>query len=92
MDVPTRQSYVAAVVRPQERTLVSSVTNLARNVFWAVGSAVAGVAMQTFAFSAPLVFGGSAKILYDILLFKSFRALKPPEESGPSRTIEQSAR
>jgi len=87
MDVPTRQSYVAAVVQPQERTLVSSITNLARNVFWAVGSAAAGVAMQTVAFSAPLVLGGSAKILYDILLFKSFRALKPPEETHPSTTI-----
>ena len=92
MDVPTRQSYVAAVVRPQERTLVSSITNLARNVFWAVGSAVAGVTMQTFSFSAPLVFGGSAKVLYDLLLFKSFRALKPPEEISPSRRIEESAR
>src|SRR5262249_22671650 len=92
MDVPTRQSYVAALVRPQERTLVSRITNLARNLFCAVGSAVAGVAMQTFAFSAPLVFGGSAKILYDILLFKSFRALKPPEETSPCTTIEQRTR
>lgn len=80
MDVPTRQSYVAAVVRPNERTLVSSFSNLARNVFWAIGSAAAGVTMQLFSFSAPLLLGGGAKVLYDILLFKSFRALKPPEE------------
>jgi MFS family permease len=80
MDVPTRQSYVAAVVRPNERTLVSSFTNLARNVFWAIGSAAAGVTMQLLSFSAPLLLGGGAKVLYDMLLFKSFRALKPPEE------------
>jgi MFS family permease len=80
MDVPTRQSYVAAVVRPNERTIVSSFTNLARNVFWAIGSAAAGLSMQMFSFSSPLLFGGGAKVLYDILLFKSFRALKPPEE------------
>jgi len=84
MDVPTRQSYVAAVVRPSERTVVSSFTNLARNVFWAIGSSVAGFSMQNFSFSAPLLLGGSAKILYDLLLFRSFRALKPPEELEPA--------
>jgi len=80
MDVPTRQSYVAAVVAPSERTLASGVTNLARNVFWAVGSAVAGVLMQSLAFSAPLLVGGGAKITYDALLYGAFRKLKPPEE------------
>lgn len=80
MDVPTRQSYVAALVKPAERTFTSGVTNLARNVFWAVGSATAGVAMQVFGFSTPLFIGGGAKIVYDILLYKSFRRLKPPEE------------
>jgi len=92
MDVPTRQSYVAAVVRHDERTLVSSITNLARNVFWAVGSAVAGISMQMFAFSAPLLLGGSAKILYDVLLFKSFRQLKPPEEINTARPVTQTTR
>jgi MFS family permease len=82
MDVPTRQSYVAALVKPSERTFTSGVTNLARNVFWAVGSATAGVAMQVFGFSTPLLIGGGAKIVYDALLYKSFRKLKPPEETA----------
>ncbi len=81
MDVPTRQSYVAALVKPAERTFTSGVTNLARNVFWAVGSATAGVAMQVFGFSTPLFIGGGAKIAYDVVLYKSFRRLKPPEET-----------
>ena len=81
MDVPTRQSYVAALVKPAERTFTSGVTNLARNVCWAVGSATAGVAMQVFGFSTPLFIGGGAKIAYDVLLYKSFRRLKPPEET-----------
>src|SRR2546427_10047870 len=55
MDVPTRQSYVAAIVKPSERTYASGITNLARNVFWAVGSAAAGFLMQVFTFSAPLL-------------------------------------
>jgi len=80
MDVPTRQSYVAAVVRPEERVFASGITNLTRNFSWALGSLVAGGVMQVVAFSAPLLFGGGAKILYDVLLFRAFRGIKPPEE------------
>lgn len=80
MDVPTRQSYIAAVVQPNERTFASGITNLARNIFWAVGSSVAGFLMQNVAFSAPLVIGGGAKISYDLLLYRAFRTVKPPEE------------
>ncbi len=80
MDVPTRQSYVAALVRPSERTLAGGITNLARNVFWAVGSAAAGFLMQTVTFSAPLLIGGGAKVTYDLLLYRAFRGVRPPEE------------
>ncbi|HYX68310.1 MAG TPA: MFS transporter [Terriglobales bacterium] len=80
MDVPTRQSYVMAVVEPQERTYASGITNLTRNAAWAVGSSFAGVVMQYLALAAPLVVGGSVKILYDGLLYRAFRHLKPPEE------------
>jgi MFS family permease len=84
MDVPTRQSYVAAVVRPNERTFASGVTNLTRNLAWAVSSSVAGVFMQRIAFSAPLFIGGGLKILYDLLLWRAFRHVPAPEESGAS--------
>ncbi len=80
MDVPTRQSYVAALVNPSERIFASGITNLARNLFWAIGSGVAGVLMQVLTFSAPLLIGGGAKVVYDFLLYRSFRRLKPPEE------------
>jgi MFS family permease len=80
MDVPTRQSYVAALVKPGERTFASGITNLARNLFWAVGSGIGGLLMQAVSFSAPLLVGGGAKVAYDLLLYKSFRGLKPPEE------------
>jgi MFS family permease len=82
MDVPTRQSYVAAVVAPEERTFASGVTNLTRNVSWAAASSVAGVLMQEVAFSMPLLLGGGMKIIYDILLWRAFRHVKPPEEQG----------
>src|SRR3984893_11496101 len=87
MDVPTRQSYVAAVVLPNERTFASGITNLARNVFWAVGSALAGFLMQNVALSAPMAIGGGAKIGYDLLLYRAFRKLRPPEE----RVLENNA-
>ena len=63
-----------------ETTFASGITNLARNVFWAVGSSVAGFLMQNVALSAPLVIGGGAKISYDLLLYRAFRTVKPPEE------------
>ncbi len=87
MDVPTRQSYVAALVKPSERTFASGVTNLARNLFWAVGSGAAGLLMQVLSFSAPLLVGGTAKVAYDLLLYKSFRGLKPPEEAVAPSTM-----
>jgi MFS family permease len=80
MDVPTRQSYVAAVVQPEERTFAAGVTNLVRNGASAAASAVAGVFMQQVAFAAPLLLGGGLKIIYDGLLWRAFRHLAPPEE------------
>jgi MFS family permease len=80
MDVPTRQSYVAAIVQPHERVYASGVTNLTRTGGWAVTASLSGVLMQHVAFSAPLVLGGSMKVLYDFLLYRSFVHIKPPEE------------
>ena len=80
MDVPTRQSYLAAMVQPHERVYASGITSLTRTSAWAATSSAAGVLMQYVAFSAPLVLGGSMKVIYDVLLYRNFRHLKPPEE------------
>ncbi len=90
MDVPSRQSYVAAVVQPHERTFASGVTNLTRNLMWAAGSSVAGVFMQNVAFAAPLIAGGSIKIFYDALLYRAFRKVKPPEEVATEAPANES--
>jgi MFS family permease len=82
MDVPTRQSYVMAVVRPEERTFASGITHLVRMAGWAVAPALAGVLMAGTSLAAPLIAGGLLKILYDIVLWRAFRKLRPPEESG----------
>jgi len=87
MDVPTRQSYVLAVVRPEERTLATGVTNLVRLGGWAVAPAFAGVLSSGGSMHVPLVVGAAMKIGYDLLLWRAFRRLPPPEEqargSGP---------
>jgi MFS family permease len=82
MDVPTRQSYVMAIVRPAERTLASSVTTVTRNISWAAGPALAGIVMQQAALAAPLFVGSGLKVAYDLLLYGSFRRIRPPEEAG----------
>lgn len=81
MDVPTRQSYVMAVVKPEERTFASGVTSLVRLAGWAVAPAFAGLLMQGTSLAAPLIVGSGLKISYDLLLWLGFRARKPPEEA-----------
>lgn len=80
MDVPTRQSYVLAVAEPNERTLVSGITLLVRLAAWAVAPAFAGMLMTGETLFLPLVIGAGMKIAYDLLLWRAFRAIKPPEE------------
>jgi len=82
MDVPTRQSYLLALVQQGERTFASGITNLTRNISWATASSIAGILMQYVSFSAPLFVGGGAKILYDVLLYGSFRRIGQLEERG----------
>jgi MFS family permease len=80
MDVPTRQSYVLAVVAPEDRTLASGVTNLVRLGSWAVAPAFAGALTEGGAMFLPLVIGAGMKIFYDIALYFAFRRVRPPEE------------
>lgn len=83
MDVPTRQSYTMAVVTPDERSAASGVTTIARSVGAAVSPSLSGLLMAVpVLFSAPFFLSGGLKIVYDLLLFKSFRGLKPPEEGS----------
>ena len=83
MDVPTRQSYTMAVVAPDERSAASGVTTIARSVGAAISPSLAGCLMSVpILFSTPFFLSGGLKIVYDLLLFKSFRGVKTPEENG----------
>jgi len=80
MDVPTRQSYTMAVVDPDERTATAGLTNVARSTASAVAPAVTGWAFSVAALSLPFFVAGALKVVYDVLIFLSFRGLRPPEE------------
>lgn len=80
MDVPTRQSYIVAVVKEDERTAAAAITNTSRNISQAVSPSLTGAIIQSLGLSAPFVVGGLVKIVYDIALYVNFRKIKPPEE------------
>jgi len=76
MDVPTRQSFVLAIVRPEERTFASGVTNLVRLGGWAAAPLIAGPMMDGVSLGMPLAVGAAMKIAYDLLLWRSFRRVQ----------------
>jgi MFS family permease len=82
MDVPTRTSYVMAVVTPAERPAAASVTAVPRSLASSISPAIAGVLLTTSFAGLPLVLCGALKIAYDLALLYTFRHIKPPEEQG----------
>ncbi|HNO93952.1 MAG TPA: MFS transporter, partial [Anaerolineales bacterium] len=81
MDVPTRQSYTMAVVAPDERSAASGVTAIARSVGASISPALTGIFFSVPGLlSVPFFLCGGLKIVYDLLLWREFSAVKPPEE------------
>jgi MFS family permease len=81
MDVPTRQSYLVAVVKENERTAAAGITNISRNITQSISPSIAGYILQSLSIlSAPFVLGGALKIVYDVALYFNFKRIKPPEE------------
>ena len=81
MDVPTRSSYVMAVVTPPELAAAASVTAVPRSLASAASPAIAGALFAAGYAAWPLLLCGGLKILYDLLLLAAFRNIKPPEEN-----------
>jgi MFS family permease len=84
MDVPTRTSYVMAIVTPPERAAAASMTAVPRSLASAASPVLAGWLMSVSAFAWPLLIGGGLKIIYDLLLLAMFHRIKPPEEARRS--------
>src|SRR3954467_12429113 len=82
MDVPTRQSYTMAVVEPDERSAASGFTGVARTTGAALSPLFAGLLFsRPSLINVPFFIAGTLKIVYDILVYREFRAVKPPEET-----------
>ncbi|MFL6798498.1 MAG: MFS transporter [Xanthobacteraceae bacterium] len=80
MDVPTRTSYVMAVVTPGERAAAASVTAVPRSLASALSPTLSGALISAASLASPLIICGVLKIAYDVALLFSFRHIKPPEE------------
>jgi len=80
MDVPTRTSYVMAVVTPAERQAAASLTAVPRSLASALGPSLAGWMLGAATFAWPLLLAGALKIVYDLALLARFRHIRPPEE------------
>jgi len=81
MDVPTRQSYTMAVVRPEERSAAAGVTGVARTVGASIAPLFVGLMFaRPSLINLPFFIAGALKIAYDLLLYRGFVAVRPPEE------------
>jgi MFS family permease len=81
MDVPTRQSYTIAVVDPDERSAAAGITGIARTIGAAAAQLFAAPLYASAYAAAPFVVAGGLKIVYDLLLYREFKQVAPPEES-----------
>ncbi len=81
MDVPTRQSYTMAVVRPEERSAAAGITGVARTMGAALSPLFVGFMFARPSWiNVPFFIAGTLKIIYDLLLYQAFVAIRPPEE------------
>jgi MFS family permease len=84
MDVPTRQSYIMAVVDPEERSGAAGITGVARTTGAAIAPLFAGwMFAQPALVNAPFLIAGTLKIIYDLWLYRAFVTVRPPEEVEP---------
>jgi MFS family permease len=86
MDVPTRNSYVMAIVTPEERPAAASLVSVPRSLAAATSPFVSGYLLGLSTFGWPLIAAGGMKIVYDLLLLARFRKIRPPEEIHPQRS------
>ena len=84
MDVPARQAFVMSVVPPEERAAAASLTNVPRSLGAGLAPLLAGALLARSAFGWPLVVGGTAKIVYDLLLLRAFRHHAASRVDGPA--------
>jgi MFS family permease len=86
MDVPTRQSYTMAVVHPEERSAATGITGVARTIGASIPPVFVGLMFaKPHLINVPFFIAGTLKIVYDLLLYRQFVAIQPPEEKMVNR-------
>lgn len=86
MDIAPRQSYIAAIVKPEERVAAAAATNIVSDVGRSVSPSISGFLLQFVSLSIPFYIAGTLKSAYDLILFHNFRRLKPPEEMHTTKS------
>src|SRR5437867_9860803 len=81
MDVPTRQSYLMSVVPESDRTPAAGLTNVSRSTAQSISPSLSGYAISNLWLGSPFIFAGTLKLLYDVILYRSFHGARPPQES-----------
>ena len=89
MDVPTRQSYTMAIVHPDERSAAAGITNITRTLGTAMSPALAvPLLANANLLNVPFFLAGGIKICYDLMLYRWFKTMKPPEEMTMKPALE----
>jgi MFS family permease len=91
MDVPTRQSYVMAIVPSDERVTMAGANNLGRTTFRMPSTSFTGLLWSNSVTAAPFLIAASAKLVYDVAVYAAFRGVKPPEEDLRGDTASDKA-
>ncbi len=81
MDVPTRQSYLMSAVQESDRTPAAGFTNVSRSTAQSISPSLSGYAIANLWLGSPFIFAGTLKLLYDVMLYRSFHRARPPQES-----------
>ena len=80
MDVPTRQSYTMAIVRPEDRASVAALTNIPRTVAQGLSPGLSSYLIGAAQWGLPFFIGGGVKMAYDVAIYLTFKDVRPPEE------------
>ncbi len=73
MDVPTRQAFMAQLFTDKERVPANAITNTSRTLSGTLGGPLTAIMFTVGASSLPILTGGFSKILYDLLVFHSYK-------------------
>lgn len=76
MDQAPRTAFIAAVVKPEERTAVMGITSTLRTMAATLGPTLTGALAHTDKFWVAFVIGGALRLAYDFGLWAMFINMK----------------